>query len=480
MINSVIRLKSKKLKKSLIIKIIIYIVIIYNNIMERVAPNQLNYDDQLPIAIESKSQRREFYPEGGSTYGPNGGAHPNVVRIPINADSMLDVQNSYLRFDLKNANANSHTLSVDFPQSMIKRVRISSGGVILEDINSYNRLYCGILYPTQATLGMLKEGSISAGQSNTSAGTGAGSSVADIAVDNVDCPVHNIGAQLSAGNTISMAFHLASGLLNMDKYLPLVMMNAGFIIELEFDVVGSLGCCSAGFTNTDWEVSNIRYMAHLVDLQRDFYDRLRMVMEGSGGVLQLAGQTYRHFSGQFVSGGTKASINIPARVKSIKSIFFKNTIEADVAGHTKFGISDGITKGITEYQFRIGSVVYPPTAVAVSATNKGEAYQELRKSFGTLGSLEHGGVLLNSNTYLVNATVGSTVASVPHLAPYGLDFEAFNRTALESGVNSADRSLPISLELTSAGAAIVSTVDAYVLCDAIFYVNLDGTCSVSV
>lgn len=445
--------------------------------MERVAPNQLNYDDQLPIAIESKSQRREFYPEGGSTYGPNGGTHPNVLRIPINADSMLDCQNSYLRWTLTNSNAGTATLGQDLPQSIIKRVRISSGGVVLEDINSYNRLYCGILYPAQATLGMLKEGGISAGQSNLSGGANNSGDV----VTNIDCPIHNLNTSFANGAVSTQSFHLATGLLNLDKYLPLVMMNAGFIIEIEFDVVGSIGLSSTTLTNADWEVTNVRYVAHLVDLQRDFYDRLRMVMEGSGGVLQLAGQSYRHFSGQFPASASNASINIPARVKSIKSIFFKNTIEADVSAGTKFGISDGITKGITEYQFRIGSVVYPPTAVAVSTTNKGEAYQELRKSFGTLGSLEHGGVLLNSATYLASPTTGSATGAVPHLAPFGLDFEAFNRTALESGVNSADRSLPISLELTAASAsATLATTDCYVLCDAIFYVNLDGTCSVSI
>mgnify|MGYP003664432778 CR=1 FL=1 len=446
--------------------------------MERVAPSQLNYDDQLPIAIESKSQRREFYPEGGSVYGPNGGAHPNVVRIPINADSMLDVQNSYLRFNITSAKASSGTMGFDFPQSIIKRVRISSGGVVLEDINSYNRLYCGILYPTQATTGMLKEGTISSSQSNNSIGAVVGSTTV---VNVANAPTHNVLAQFATATTQSHTVHLASGLLNMDKYIPLVMMNAGFIIELEFDVVGSIGIASGAFTNIDWTVSDIRYMAHLVDLQRDFYDRLRMVMEGSGGVLQLAGQTYRHFSGSFPASSASASINVPARVKSIKSIFFKNTVEADIALNTTYGISNSITKGITSYQFRIGSVVYPPTAVQVGDDNKGEAYQELRKAFGTVGSLDHGGVLLNSASYLASPTACALTGGVPVLAPYALDFEAFNRTALESGVNSADRSLPITLELTATTAsATPATTDVYVLCDAIFYVNLDGTCSVSI
>ena len=66
--------------------------------------------------------------------------------------------------------------------------------------------------------------------------------------------------------------------------------------------------------------------------------------------------------------------------------------------------------------------------------------------------------------------------------PYGLDLEAFQRVAIESGVNTADRSLPISLLLnTLAGANVhAQNIDVFVLADALFYLNADGSMSVSV
>jgi hypothetical protein len=270
-----------------------------------------------------------------------------------------------------------------------------------------------------------------------------------------------------------------SGLLNLDKYVPLVMMNAGFTIELELDVAGSVGISNnaAGY---EWQVSDFRYVAHLIDLERDFYDRLRMVMEGSGGVLQLAGQTYRHYSGTFPANATKTTINVPARVKSIKSIFFKNTIETDVSTVSKYAISSGSTHGITEYQFRIGSVVYPPNSVKSSATNKGEPLFELEKAFGNLAGFNVSSDILNSAIYQRDSNGSGITGGLPNLSPYGLDFESFNRSAIENGVNTADRSLPITLELTSTAVNQAMTTDVYVLCDAIFYVNMDGTCSVSV
>ena len=432
--------------------------------MQAQAPRQLNYEDILPVAIESSSQRREFYPEGGSTYGPNGGTNPNVVRIPINADAMLDAQGSYLQFELKNASG-AHTIGLEFPQSIIKRLRILSGsGTVLEDIGNYNRLYAGILYPTQASPGFIMESGITAGQN-----TG----------DAVASDTRNTNDQIAHSTARTMCVHLCSALMNSEKYVPLVMMNAGLILELELDVANSAGVCS-DVAGCEWTASNFRYIAHLINLQRDFYEKLRIVMEGSGGVLQLAGTTYKHFSGNWAAHDVSNSINIPARVKSIKSIVWKNTIEADVSSHAKFGISDGVTHGLTEYQFRIGSVSYPPQSVKFSATNKGEAYCELRKAFGTLGDYSHGGPLINKDSYGASAIAGSGSNEQATLSPFALDLESFPRTSLESGVSTADRALPITLDLTAAATDVATTVDVWCMCDAIFYVNLDGSCSVSV
>ena len=63
----------------------------------------------------------------------------------------------------------------------------------------------------------------------------------------------------------------------------------------------------------------------------------------------------------------------------------------------------------------------------------------------------------------------------------GYDFEAFQRVALEAGINTADRSLPINFVCEKHFLTAQPTrADFYVLTDAIYYINLDGTVSVSV
>ena len=53
---------------------------------------------------------------------------------------------------------------------------------------------------------------------------------------------------------------------------------------------------------------------------------------------------------------------------------------------------------------------------------------------------------------------------------------------LEQGIDTASRSLPINVIIDKAGsgAGITHRADFFVLCDAIFFINLDGTASVSV
>lgn len=500
--------------------------------MERVAPRQVAYENQLPLAIESKSQRRKFFPEGSTTYGPNGNGNgnPNIIRIPINADSLLDTQHSYLQFTINNLDGGGRTMGMDVGLPHIKRVRLESAGTTLEDIDNYNKLFGAVLFPAQATAGAVNEYSLAgmgvaqsgatlsnvtatacgAVADNTSAMAGpteaqirqAISDTKDLIVAAItaqnNTEIGKINAMTSddgfgsghdGANTIpnggskTFSVCLHTGLLNIEKYLPLVMMNAGLVLELELDVANSIGV-NSGANNLNWSMTDVVYIAHLIDLQRDFYDRLRMVMEGSGGVLQLTGTTFRSYQTNFAAGeATPYSVNIPARMKSIKSIFFTNTYQPQRHAQQRFGIGGAVPNGLTEYQFRVGSVVYPAQPVKVSATNKGEAYQELRKAFGSLGSLAHGGVLLNDSSYYSAADAQHAQASEGLTAtPFGLDFESFPKTTLENGINSADRSLPITLDIKRAGAqaALAVDVDTFVMCDAVWYVNLDGSVSVSI
>ena len=131
---------------------------------------------------------------------------------------------------------------------------------------------------------------------------------------------------------------------------------------------------------------------------------------------------------------------------------------------------------MTDYQFRIGSMVYPQQRVVVdagnNASNLGESYNELRKCVGVLGNYMHNSYL-NPRTYRLGPrssqtpavfdagdAVGITVDAANDflgnsgtsgdtknlfVAAYG--FEGFAKTAAESGINVSDRALPVVCEV---------------------------------
>tara|TARA_R110002020_G_scaffold435602_1_gene645782 strand:- start:265 stop:1692 length:1428 start_codon:yes stop_codon:yes gene_type:complete len=475
--------------------------------MERVLPKTIDYTDVLPLAVESKSRRRTFFPTNGQAFTDNTN---NIIRVDISADALLDTQHSYLRFT---TTFNAQTAGIDFAggHSFIRRLRVEQSGTILEDIQNYNKLMGGIVLPCQCGSDYLKERQITEGVGQnsragtvalfqtpqavnlTAVGAGANDALGVRSGAAMTGNNNNILSQIAAGGSFDFCIPLTSGIFNNEKLIPLMLMSAPLTIEIELAPHAQACVAAAGATYT---IDNVRYIANLVEVGQDVAQQLRMVQEMSGGVLTLAGQTYRHFSGQ-TTGGAESVINIPARVKSMKSIFFYSKgAAADAVAN--FDLGNGGTMGIQEFQLKIGSVVYPPTpvqcqhrggaAIGASGGQRAEQLMELAKAWGNVGSTKGLGMLqgLNYGTTIETEAVGAAVGGFLsgggqyRFCPFGLDLEAFQRVAIESGVNTADRSLPISLILSHNGAQVAQTLDAYVLADALFYINSDGSMSVSV
>ena len=73
----------------------------------------------------------------------------------------------------------------------------------------------------------------------------------------------------------------------------------------------------------------------------------------------------------------------------------------------------------------------------------------------------------------------STTDTTPTYCPLGADMEAFQRTAIEAGLDTSSRSTPISLLLNLAGGvAQAINIDAYVVYDALYYIDRSGVISV--
>ena len=92
-------------------------------------PNQLNYREGiLPVAIESRSNKRVFEAVNGTEFSPGGNS---VIRFNINSDNLWDISHSYLQVKLTNmANDNTtkanNRLTLDDGVPWLNRVQIMS------------------------------------------------------------------------------------------------------------------------------------------------------------------------------------------------------------------------------------------------------------------------------------------------------------------------------------------------------------------
>ena len=532
--------------------------------MERVLPKTIDYGDVLPLAVESRSRRRTFFPVNGQEFSSAGA---NIIRIDLSADALLDTQHSYLRFNVKTTGTVTAGMDYSGGHGFIRRLRIQQSGTTLEDINNYNRLMGAVVLPCQSgsehhaersatEFVRMAGGSGLTADGQTQVGTYATISLANITATNVGATtpmtsltgaqitgggsdgtgvvktdidatitsattevqtaittlegkinamvgtttdsgslvgaLHNQNLQLQATREYAITIPLNSGLLNCDKLVPLMLMSAPLTIEMELAQT-NVPMCLSGAMVGGYTISNVRYIANLIEVGGDVAQQLRMVQEASGGVLTLAGQTYSHFSGNLVAGNAGDQVvNVPARVKSMKSLFFVSQGDGGIEQADRYGCSFGGNCLMNTYQLKVGSVVYPPTPVRCGFTSaagnngqngagatKSEPLFELAKAWGNVGSNKGMGQLSVGTLYAQEDTIPQSDGFYS-FSPFGIDLEAFQRVAIESGVNTADRSLPLSLILNTGAMSSAQGVDAFVLADALFYINSDGSMSVSV
>jgi hypothetical protein len=108
----------------------------------RAAPPELNYAQQVPLALPSSQSQRRFNPVNGQKFSPN---NSNIILIDINSDNFLDASHSYFTCKIQNeaggVDDTTRQMLLAGPACFIQKLRILSGGVELESIDSYSRLY---------------------------------------------------------------------------------------------------------------------------------------------------------------------------------------------------------------------------------------------------------------------------------------------------------------------------------------------------
>jgi len=480
----------------------------------RKLPRNANFMSHLPLAVSSMSKRRTYFPVNGQTFSATGN---NIIRIDISGDAFLDTKNSYLTFRVVNNTGNIMSPDFGAGHGFIRRLRIEQAGSVLTDCNSYGKLLSSILLPCQGGRDSLKSRSVTESvRYNNSKNNGNSTRVCpntDTTGATLTTPANGAALLINnavappgvptPGSAVTFCIPLVNGLLgvNQDKMIPLQLLGSSpLTIEIELAPtpdVGVFGAVPAAYT-----VDNVRYVAQLVETPPVIDQQLRMVQEQSGGAIMLSGVDYTHFQGNISAGATgQQNINVPARRRSIKSILWVGASRAFVAGgglaqDVNYNLSFGGNFNMTEFSIRVGSVQYPAEpiqcqygAAAGPAGVRSEHLTELEKCFGTLGSTVGAGSLSTTNFAIGDCDVANMTDIVAagngdatyQFCPFAIDMESFQRvTAGHDGVNTADRSTPITLQLTiGAAAGEAVSVDAFVCYDSLFYIDATGNIRVN-
>ena len=500
---------------------------------DRSLPASINYGAMLPQAVPATQTRRKFYPNNGLSFSPGGNTQ---IRLELSSpNSLLDPKNSFLNFEVVNAEAaGGATLGFEnSPYAFFQRMTIEQGGKVLCRWDELSRLGCSILEPAQQAIngrsfGSLVEGqrgynSAPAGSNNPEVAPAAlpGATSAGTAYVNLN---HNSSTLLppiagAAQAHKKFAVPLLGGLFTQDKMLPLPLLKQGqpIVVTLDLEQAQRAVIWSAPPVGAGYEIRNVSYTASMVEVGRDVIEQFRMVQANMGGSLVISGQDIDHSSDTIPAPGGVGSVGeqilrCPSRHKSLKSLFWVAHSDnyAGTNGPLTIAQATNLTFGgsmnANSYQLKVGSVVYPPTAVrcpgntglALAKNNRSECLMELAKAFGSLGWSAPTGYL-NTTGYITslrategdgdngdlfagpadNCTVGSQVICA---SPFGLDLEAFQRTAIESGVDSETLAEAVNLviDISAAGSGQEDkSVDIYLFYDNHYYFRSDGSIDIS-
>ena len=100
-------------------------------------------DFKLPPGASYVTNRRSvtFHPQGSNVYRPEQGTR--LIKINLASDDFLDPSTVKIMFELQNddATAEKQLRLLSGPFSLFRRMRVLSGGTIIEDLDSYNRLH---------------------------------------------------------------------------------------------------------------------------------------------------------------------------------------------------------------------------------------------------------------------------------------------------------------------------------------------------
>jgi len=436
-------------------------------------PESVKYARLPKKAIAGHSSLRRYASSNGTEFTPD---NNNIIRIPITANGInafLDGAHSYLQFKVsaENKTTNEAQALDGGIWAIIQRIRIicRNSGAILEDVNNYNLLH-NLLFKYQTDPSKLCHHNAVSGSAPNTLGNGNDPSAANYRVD-----YKPEESRAFAGNTaasdMTLCMPIISAFLSNTKglYVPL---GASGGIELEITLASALSSMVAA-TDVNYKVKSAHFFSPIVHITGDDFDNSMSQMVAVMGGLSWTGSTYENFVSNIDDADGEKVINIPVQCRSLRALMSVCRTTANVADADFHGLNTTLPNATTQYNYRIGDTMYPPSRIATSvadsdANNIANAYQQALLATGQLNSI-HAQTLVNNHMFNTDSWL------------YAVDTEAYlneSGNVSHTGLDVLNGNLQVALEVNNNPAA-AQRVDSFALKEVLFYMDSNGSFSVS-
>lgn len=347
-------------------------------------PNEMQYFPP-SVAARARSYRQTVTPVNPPPYKPT-----ERIRIALGTTpgTYLNTQHSFLQFNIRNLAPNAtNDFRIDkHGSAFIDRIEVYHAGALLDTVMTANVLYSVLMDATVSMVDMVTT-HVAGGVEDYLAGQA-----------NLDLMYQPQGRTVADGNgEIRVAFPLI-GLLSpagLARYVPLGdAVNGNIEIDIYLAQQGQ-PVVQAGAGALAWEITDVNYMAQLVEIDSAVHQAL---IQSIGGIYTLPYNSWRTYSVQIPAQTTSYTHYIPTKVSSLSGVVVCLRPSADITDKTKRSISGRTRSDLRSAQLRIGALNFPLRPVQCDANQLDEAMLESFKMFGRLGT-SMGGTSISRTLY---------------------------------------------------------------------------------
>jgi hypothetical protein len=357
------------------------------------------------------SDRRSvsYFPAGSNIYQSGSGAR--VIRMNLTGEGWLDPSTVRLTYTLVNNETTEakYLRVISGPWGFFRRARCLVGGAIVDDIDYYNRVH-----------EMLHILTSKPNRDNDSVEGFGHRWDDDVMYKNwTTSTAITQSASIKGGSSRSVSFKPLFGLLNQQKYIPLMWSPLMFEFEVVNGATDAIAGTNAGLAYTDantsksWQIQDVRIVCDLVTLdsalQNSYAEHVL-----SGKALPI---NYGSYITQFQTiTSADFAVSVTRAVSRLKSVFITfdgthpddsaatqnshlwhrtfNTFISSMSDNTFFANKYDYGKEL-QWQLQIGSKMFPEYPCRSMA----ETFYQLKKALGIHGSSYHS-LSINAEQYI--------------------------------------------------------------------------------